>query len=406
MGDANPVVAQQLSPNSLRALYGASLVQNAVMGSPDYESAELQIASLFASSPPYPVTDLPDVTPGGSMRSMNSSFLQKLQHSANSENGGYAASSGTNPSTLGGQNRRLSFKARIIPTSHTKPDIVPRTTRAASLRAGVAVEKVPSVARAPPTKEAIARTFANVPGHKRTGTITVASTAPPVVAPRMTRAASLRLGQPLTPKPIRTTTSDGAAAGRPGLAALTLEKKSTGFDGVPGHKRRETFSVASTKTPTVAPRTNRSAALRLQKDNAPPSSWGGEFNVSTYLTKTNYFLARPPQSLSRSTSATSLNGSTARTPSRPSSVSSIRPTPALRTPSRDTAPQARPTPVVYGSESLTPEKPKPRTSTASAPSIVPRTNKSAALRAAKMALASSTNTNGKPPATRRISTFF
>lgn len=294
MGDADPVIAQKLSPNSLRALYGTSVVQNAVMGSPDYDSAELQIASLFASSPPYPVADLPDVTPGGSMRSMNSAFLEKLQYAAGSENGGYAASSGTNPSTVGGQSRRASFKARVIPTSHTKPDIVPRTTRAASLRAGIAVEKVPSVARAPPTKEAIAKTFANVPGHKRTGTITVASTAPPVVAPRMTRAASLRLGQPPAPKPVRATTSEGAAT-RSASAAGTLEKKkSTGFDGVPGHKRRESFSVASTKAPTVAPRTNRSAALRLQKDNAPPSSWGGEFNAFScdYSRLTQFKLAR------------------------------------------------------------------------------------------------------------------
>lgn len=272
MGDSDPAIARQLSPHSLRAMYGTSADQNAVMGSPDFESAELQIASLFASSPPYPVTDLPDVTPGGSLRSMTSSLLAKLRFGSNSENG---RSTATNPSTVGGsQSRRASFRAREIPISHVIPDIVPRTTRAASLRAGVAVVKIPSAARAPLTKEALARTFANVPGHKRTGTISVASTAPPVVAPRMTRAASLRLGQPLAPKPVRAASE--SASGSASTPGVLERKKSAIFDGVPGHKRRESFSVASTKEPTVAPRTNRSAALRLQKDNAPPSSWGGE----------------------------------------------------------------------------------------------------------------------------------
>jgi hypothetical protein len=42
---------------------------------------------------------------------------------------------------------------------------------------------------------------------------------------------------------------------------------------VPGHKRRESFSVSSTKTPIVAPRQNRSALLRASKESPPPSSY-------------------------------------------------------------------------------------------------------------------------------------
>ena len=258
MGNADPEVAREHQPDSLRALYGVSKVQNAVMGSPDNETAEIQIASLFVSSPPFPVADLPD---GGSIRS-DSSVLRALQESASSEVG-YPQSTTTNPSTVGGTKRsRPSFRARPLPSTHVKPDIVPRTTKAASLRAGVPVEQKPSGPRRPLSKEALAKTFANVPGHKRTGTITVASTAPPVVAPRMTRAASLRLGQQPPPKPVRSTTSDTAARTKPTTRGT--------FDGVPGHKRRETISVASTKTPTVAPRTNRSAALRALKETAPP----------------------------------------------------------------------------------------------------------------------------------------
>jgi len=269
MGDVDPELAREHQPDSLRALYGISTIQNAVMGSPDNETAEVQIASLFASSPPFPATDLPD---GGSMRSVDSSILRALQESTSSE-AGYAQSTTTNPSTVGGSKRsRPSFRARPLPSTHVKPDIVPRTTKAASLRAGVPVEQKPSGPRRPLSKEALAKTFANVPGHKRAETIVVASTAPPVVAPRMTRAASLRLGQQPSPKSLRSSTSD--------TAARTKSTAQGTFEGVPGHKRRETISVASTKTPTVSPRTNRSAALRAMKECTPPPSSCEPFSAS------------------------------------------------------------------------------------------------------------------------------
>jgi nucleoside diphosphate kinase len=371
MGDADPDVARERAPTSLRALYGISVAQNGVMGSPDSESAELQIASLFASSPPFPATDLADMTPAGSLRSMSSSVLAELKNSANSEHS-YARSSVTNASAVRGHHdKRDSFKARTIPASHLKPDIVPRTTRAASLRAGVPVQKTPAVVRAPLTKEAHARTFANVPGHKRAVSIAVASTAPPTIAPRMSRAAALRLGQVPAPQPVRKTVSD--SPDRPSSTAAN-----TVFEGVPGHKRRETISVSSTKAPTVAPRTNRSAALRLQKEAAPPSS----------------FKARPaPRPLSRSSSQSSLNGSYARTPSRPASVSSFRPAEPSHTSSRDSVVDSTPNTNGSAVPAPAPEiapKRRPRPSSLSAPSITPRPNKSALLRAG-------TGPNGKTP---------
>lgn len=259
MGPQDPEVARREAPNSLRALYGLSSSQNGLMGSPDTQTAEIQIASLFASSPPFPTTDLPDER-FGSMRSTTSSILDALRRTTSDE--GYAPSNVTNPSSGNGKldaNGKPIFRARAVPATNAKPDIVPRSTRAAALRAGVAVDKSgPSVPRAPLTKEQLAKTFANVPGHKRAETISVASTAAPVVAPRMTRAAALRLGQqPPPPVVKRPTTADGTRT----------------FEGVPGHKRRETISVASVGAPTVAPRLNKSAALRAQKDQAPPSSF-------------------------------------------------------------------------------------------------------------------------------------
>lgn len=262
MGPRDPEVARQEAPNSLRALYGSSLEQNGLMGSPDTQTAEIQIASLFVSSPPFPTSELPDER-YGSMRSVSSSVLDALRQTTSDE--GYAPSNMTNPSSTGNgklaSNGKPLFRARALPATHANPDIVPRSTRAAALRAGLAVEKSgPSAPRAPLTKEQLAKTFANVPGHKRAGTISVASTAAPAVVPRMTRASALRLGQQPPPPVVRR---------RP----MTADSAQKTFDGVPGHKRRETISVASVVAPMVAPRLNRSATLRAQKDQVPPSSF-------------------------------------------------------------------------------------------------------------------------------------
>ena len=269
MGNRDYEVARRDAPNSLRALYGFSSEQNGLMGSSDTEMAEIQIGALFASSPPLPTTDLPGDDRYGSITSVSSSTLAALRKATEDE--GYAPSTVTNPSTVNGGsqgklngNGKAMFKARPIPATHDKPDIVPRTTRSAALRAGqaVAVDKAP---RGPVSKERLAQTFANVPGHKRMSTIAVASTAPPAIAPRMTRAASLRLGQAPPTQVIRKralTNQENSKHGRTGL-----------FDGVPGHKRRESIAVASVKAPTLAPRTNKSAALRVSKEQGPPGSF-------------------------------------------------------------------------------------------------------------------------------------
>jgi hypothetical protein len=260
MGDLDPKVAQEDAPTSLRALYGISQRQNGLMGSADIHIAEIQIASLFASSPPFPTTDLPDER-DGSLRSLSSSVLYTLQKATSDE--GYAASSATSTAGSNGKvtaNGKPVFRARPVPATTANPDIVPRTTRSAALRAGQVVDKKPSAPRAPLTKEQLAKTFANVPGHKRAESISVASTAAPVIAPRMTRAAALRLGiQPETQSRRRTISSDDFPRNT--------------FEGIPGHKRRESIAVASVKAPTMAPRLNESAALRVQKSDAPPTSF-------------------------------------------------------------------------------------------------------------------------------------
>ncbi|THU87024.1 hypothetical protein K435DRAFT_793779 [Dendrothele bispora CBS 962.96] len=383
MGDRDPEVARENAPNSLRALYGTSTTQNAVMGSPDDEMAEIQIASLFASSPPFPTSDLPlDDGRFATMGSVSSSVLSALQAATSDE--GYARS---NPSsTAGGSaklvsngSRRASFKARALPATHDKPDIVPRTTRAADLRAGVTVlEKI--VPRVPISKERLAQTFANVPGHKRAETISVASTAAPVVAPRMTKAAALRLGIQPTPTTTRKTSDNKAT-----------------FEGVPGHKRRESIAVASVAAPTVAPRLNKSAALRQQKDSAPPTSFmfrGPSAPKVPGLSRSNSSssLQNIPHSRPPSARPPSATGTASRTSSRPPAQ---RTTSTTSNASTSTNRSAKPNGSTTKASSVSPsETPSPSTTAAPKlrprpssismpPTIAPRTNKSAALRAAK-----------------------
>ncbi|KAI0300198.1 hypothetical protein BC826DRAFT_991885 [Russula brevipes] len=377
MGDLDPKVARELSPTSLRALFGISREKNAVMGSPDVETAEVQIASLFVSSPPFPTSDLPSDLPSdppsdfstdergrrlttGSLRSLSSS------HNSSSTRYVYPSTSTSDRSPAGSSPRtnstsqRTPFRAREIPLSHVSPTIVPRTTRAADLRAGVTPPKIERDhgPRAAPSKEALRKTFANVPGHKRTETIEVASTAPPSMPPRMSRAASLRISGAPPPKPrpkpiITLAQAKAKAAAEERTRAALKEAQAKTFDGVPGHKRRESFSVSSTKVPVVAPRQNRSAVLRASKETPPPSSY--QF--------------RPPIGPSVARSPSSLSGSYG-SPSRPASVQGNIYAPRRSLSRMSDSNGAIATPLAARPASL------------QSPTIAPRPNRSAMLRVA------------------------
>ncbi len=184
--------------------------------------------------------------------------------------------------------------------------------------------------------------FDNVPGHKRRSTIQVASTAPPVIAPRPTRASALRTGQspPESPK--------ARPSVGPSSPKQPERKRSVGtFDNVPGHKRALTLDVPSIRPPVEPPRANRSSALRTAPVRAPPSSF---FMKSSYEAPI----------LSRSASQNSMR------PRRESSVRSASVEPGERESDRIAAQPPRP------------------------PSIEPRSNRSALLRAAQMAGGSNT----------------
>lgn len=336
---------------------------DAVIASRTDAHAEMQIAALFVSSPPFPTTDLPSVDGSefdcGSIRSINSGVLEALQlgleaqfavpqhhayqqdagmDSAGARMPGFTRASLSDRTSNSSSSNKPNFRARPLPKTHVSPDIKPRLTKAALLRQGLSADGVTKVTpprtsmgtastgRIPPLRkdkengkaeeakrvkerDRTRKTFTGVPGHKRAETISVASTAPPAIAPRLTKAAALRLGleRPATPpgkkrvkagmsprnsvgckskpkEPVPAprgggsvpsseagdVSGDGVGGDGDGEETETEQRKDV-FEGVPGHKRRETISVPSTsRPPSITPRINRSAVLR--KEGAPPPS--------------------------------------------------------------------------------------------------------------------------------------
>jgi hypothetical protein len=336
-------------------------LNDALIGAKDEEQAEIQIATLFASSPPFPTSDLPfdeelgshDEFDPGSVHSIDSAVLEALRLGLSAPpdmlspsprssvaRGPRFSDARASLSPNGSSNGKQPFRARPLPKTHLVPDISPRTTKAALLRQGLSADGVTKVgslksrmslastgriptprrekendAEKEKEKERIKRTFAGVPGHKRSETVSVASTAPPVIAPRLTKAAALRLGlaQPAVPPGRKRASTTGSAAN--GKVAVSTKAPPTGpqtsssvsdveregedtetekgrarkniFEGVPGHKRRESISVASTTAgPSIVPKTNRTAALRKQ-GGPPPSSFmcksDRSFNISVFI---------------------------------------------------------------------------------------------------------------------------
>lgn len=446
-------------------------LNDAIIGAKHEEQAEIQIASLFASSPPFPTSDLPaadeelgldDFDPG-SVRSIDSAILEALKLGLSAPPGVLTPSSGSSDmrapqfsarpslSSNGSPNGKQPFRARPLPKTHLTPDISPRTTKAALLRQGLAADgskasplksrmSIASTGRVPPPrrekenaaekeieKERIKRTFAGVPGHKRSETLTVASTAPPTIAPRLTKAAALRLGlaQPALPPGRRRASTaglvtNGKAAVSTNGPTVSLQKsglpsdvegegddteteqgrgRKNIFDGVPGHKRRQSISVASTtEAPSIVPRTNKTAALRKQ-GGPPPSSFmfrtpstpkvpGGAGTQS----RSSSSLSAYPDSAGTDSATRTRSSSTV--PSRAASrASHVAPRTSLNSTSSYSSQTSESSAVSTTSTASVDELDRAassqrsvrRLSSLQAPSIAPRVNKSAMLRAQKMA---------------------
>ncbi|KAG8888519.1 hypothetical protein FRB98_007484 [Tulasnella sp. 332] len=249
MGDKDPEIARVDAPESLRALYGKTIYNNAVYGSPNEPMAELQINSIFASSPPFPPIDLPNDIPAALAIA-----LPESEASASSSSDALSHTNESPTLRVDVKSKTKGFKALPLPATTAFPSIQPRSSRASALRAGVQVSPVKRVLA---TKESLAKTFENVPGHKRASlSIVVASTAPPAIAPRQNRALELRKNGE---------NKDGRGLRRPPTVArkpTTPERTMQIFENTPGHKRRETISVASTAPPVIAPRPTKASVLR------------------------------------------------------------------------------------------------------------------------------------------------
>ncbi|KAG1822433.1 uncharacterized protein BJ212DRAFT_1476863 [Suillus subaureus] len=433
-------------------------LNDAIIGAKHEEQAEIQIASIFASSPPFPVSDLPAAdgelgsddefdpwfclsAPSGVLTpSSMSSDARAPQFSARPSLSSNGSPSGKQP-----------FRARPLPKTHLTPDISPRTTKAALLRQGLATDgskasplksrmstastgRIPLLRREKENaaekeieKERIKRTFAGVPGHKRSETLAVASTAPPTITPRLTKAAALRLGlaQPTLPPGRRRASIAGSVIN--GKAAVSTngpavsspksclpndaegegedtetergcERKNI-FDGVPGHKRRQSISVASTtEAPSIVPRTNRTAALRKQ-GGPPPSSFMFRTPSAPKVPGSAGTQSRSSSSLSAyldsaGTDSATRTRSSSTVPSQASSrVSHIAPRASLNNTSSYSSQTSESSAVSTTStasvdeldKAASPQRSVRRLSSLQAPSIAPRANKSAILRAQKMA---------------------
>lgn len=446
-------------------------LNDAIIGAKHEEQAEIQIASLFASSPPFPTSDLPaadeelgsnDEFDPGSVRSFDSAILEALKLGLSAPPGVLTPSSGSSDvrapqfsarpslSSNGSPNGKQPFRARPLPKTHLTPDISPRTTKAALLRQGLAADgskasplksrmSIASTGRIPPRrekenaaekemeKERIKRTFAGVPGHKRSETLTVASTAPPTIAPRLTKAAALRLGlaQPALPPGRRRASTagsvtNGKAAVSTHVPAVSSQKSDVPsdtegegedtetergrerkniFDGVPGHKRRQSISVASTtEAPSIVPRTNRTAALRKQ-GGPPPSSFMFRTPSAPKVPGSAGTQSRSSSSLSAypdsaGTDSATRTRSSSTVPSRASSrVSHVAPRASLNSTSSYSSQASESSAVSTTStasmdeldKAASPQRSVRRLSSLQAPSIAPRANKSAMLRAQKLA---------------------
>ncbi|KAG8690263.1 hypothetical protein FRC11_012816 [Ceratobasidium sp. 423] len=418
VGPLDPLAARRSDPESLRALYGANRWENGVWTTKDEAGAERIVSELFAGSPIMEFSDLPSIGGSPDRRRVRKtpSHASSIRSHLSTEN-----RTRTDSNSRGGSvppasvTKSPGFKARPVPTTTTSPSIVPKTTRAADLRAG---NNAPPPARQRQSQEERERTFEGVPGHKRRESISVASTAAPVIAPRQNRSAMLRAQkQAEGDKPkLAKFPSMNDSRERHTMSPEELEEKNRiTFDGVPGHKRRESIKVASTASPVVAPRPNRSSLLRAQKmaaaggpgpGGAPPSSFKGASSDG------------PTRTLSTKTSTGSIGPGSSKTDRR-ASLQITRPAPATVSsraskrlslaippqPSSNSNTGAALTPISNGTRSRpvsvneeapkAPPKPNPKK-----PAIEPRTNKSALLRAAAKLKSAAGASVGKSTARR------
>ncbi|GAC95184.1 hypothetical protein PHSY_002759 [Pseudozyma hubeiensis SY62] len=197
------------------------------------------------------------------------------------------------------------------PVSLKAPSIAPRLNKAAMARQGGPSAAAPELAGRPAsaaagaTRHAFPTTlstsadaaprkqvdFSNTPGHKRhslIGKTTIASIAPPTIAPRQNRASMSRIQpQTLATASSRPTSRDAASAPPSSFKGASLARRSSvstpqsaahrdrapvDFTATPGHKRTSlSLSIPSLAAPSLAPRQNRASLARTQQPSGTAS---------------------------------------------------------------------------------------------------------------------------------------
>ncbi|SPO26679.1 uncharacterized protein UTRI_03971_B [Ustilago trichophora] len=134
--------------------------------------------------------------------------------------------------------------------------------------------------------------FSNTPGHKRLSLVgSIASTAPPSIAPRQNRASMSRIQGITTvasPRPAPTGTArpppsaytgtagrmrSSSLAGTSEPAEEAKPRKAIDFAQTPGHKRASlSLSIPSLAAPSLAPRQNRASLARTRPSLSTASS--------------------------------------------------------------------------------------------------------------------------------------
>ncbi|GAA6026928.1 hypothetical protein JCM8097_005970 [Rhodosporidiobolus ruineniae] len=164
--------------------------------------------------------------------------------------------------------KRLSLSANL--KSLREPLVAPRSTRSSTLRNGSDALQSPPMSRGrslgtvdellaaqQKDREREPVDFSNTPGHKRRESVSVRATAPPKMEVRMSKAARLRAGMPAFEEPKSEE-----------MKRAKTEPTANAYEGVPGHRRPSSFTVASTKAPSITPRLNRAVLLRQSSDDA------------------------------------------------------------------------------------------------------------------------------------------
>ncbi|KAM0756276.1 hypothetical protein T439DRAFT_25259 [Meredithblackwellia eburnea MCA 4105] len=215
----------------------------------------------------------PTITPRQTKTSMRRTGSQDAE--------GQGATSKVRREAVGTAERSIGFenvpghkrRESIQVASTAQPKIAPRLTKAAALRAGIEPPAQP-LARQQSTSSLDTNASSASPSKPaRRESLSVKSTAPPLIVPRPTKSSALRAGN--EPPPMQRGKSTSAledVTERDDLGSAPMQKAKTtlGFEGVPGHKRRESIQVASTAPPKVTPRLTKAAALRAGVEITSP----------------------------------------------------------------------------------------------------------------------------------------